>query len=787
MVPQTDQVVYYQYERRHPTPIAELESFLQAWLFFGLLHEILGDLYSYNDFVVLDQTNPKSRKLVSTSNLLTRVEAWVKERQRRTDGAPSYKHVCDCLWLTLTTLLGTSPNLNENLRLSIASVGELLAYAAHKAYAVDSMEKKCPFGWALGAKNDQRSHRMKANGWCPSDIYRINQEASSLQYIYFVSRMKKLNFVSHQSCSEWRCEAFQNQMTVYQGRHRTDGCTCSEYATDLEATIRILAKGRLPLLQISNHRNYESLSVNIIESRSDSRYVAISHVWADGLGNANANALPRCQLSHIQKIVADLNQKSGPVDHGLEVLVWMDTLCCPVVPAEAKNIALSLMKPTYEDARDVLVLDASLQKYDSRLISELELCVRIFTSGWMRRLWTLQEGALAHRLWIQFQDQAINLRSLYDLAISIYHSELGRKGIAQQVIGHYEYLRRNFHLDPDGLASFERSLKNRMVSVASDEPLLIGNLLGLDVTGLLEVKKDQRMEKMWSFMPAVPRGIPQNIVFRVGPRLTTPGYRWAPATLLDSVASSLGLEEHFVAEDEHVGTLSHAGLVVHLPGHLISRTEPLRGFPEMEPWNFSRGLPSDAMWLRGCDDTWYQINESPVASSSTTMSLRDLLEDGSGDHAVLLESNFIRSSGAFPATQGGLLVRCGDDHGDVKHVYSRRPVLVGIVTFPLVCLLRCAYQRAQDLRRDELTGRIAQLHHDGYDPSHPASQSSLNAVHARIRAIASDVDDANVLHAASFVGKPHFSALEGFIITMYMGNYGTLGPRFPSSQAWCVD
>jgi hypothetical protein len=29
-------------------------------------------------------------------------------------------------------------------------------------------------------------------------------------------------------------------------------------------------------------------------------FVAISHVWADGMGNVNENALPRCQLTRIQ-------------------------------------------------------------------------------------------------------------------------------------------------------------------------------------------------------------------------------------------------------------------------------------------------------------------------------------------------------------------------------------------------------------------------------------------------------------------------------------------------------
>ena len=84
-------------------------------------------------------------------------------------------------------------------------------------------------------------------------------------------------------------------------------------------------------------------------------------------------------------------------------------------PDEAKKRALLQMKRTYQDATHVLVLDTSLQLFDSNTISPEETSARILGSGWMRRLWTLQEGAISannKRLWFQFRDRAVSLHPL---------------------------------------------------------------------------------------------------------------------------------------------------------------------------------------------------------------------------------------------------------------------------------------------------------------------------------------------------------------------------------------
>jgi hypothetical protein len=90
--------------------------------------------------------------------------------------------------------------------------------------------------------------------------------------------------------------------------------------------------------------------------------------------------------------------------------IWIDTLCIPVSPQllPFRNKAIGLLGRTFSDTT-VLVLDRELEALSSPHISVLEQNLHILCSGWMRRLWTLQEGMLARELFIQFRDTAVRL------------------------------------------------------------------------------------------------------------------------------------------------------------------------------------------------------------------------------------------------------------------------------------------------------------------------------------------------------------------------------------------
>ena len=388
------QLPFWQHEKLHPTPKEELESFFQTWLFFGLIHEILADLCSPQDFIRASQE--ATEKVLSTSNLISITETWISKVVSG-DIVATYDHLAECLRITFAALRAVNPAFGQRIKLSIASTAEVLGYAVNKAFHIENMarDNKCPAAWRALIDDASWAESMRAAGWCPSQIFVLCQGALSIQSLYYFSALRQPESPSrHQSCSERKCTAYQNNHDKYTTQHCNSDCKCEELSVNVGAVEAILLKAQIPLLRVVPGQLLADLDLEIISSQPDSQYVALSHVWADGLGNPSANALPRCQLLRLQKLLQWSNMPRDSGDNDQELLLWCDTLCCPVKPSEAKDRALLQMKRTYRDATMVLVLDASLQLCDSDPSTPEEMCARISSCGWTRRLWTLQEGTL---------------------------------------------------------------------------------------------------------------------------------------------------------------------------------------------------------------------------------------------------------------------------------------------------------------------------------------------------------------------------------------------------------
>ena len=70
------------------------------------------------------------------------------------------------------------------------------------------------------------------------------------------------------------------------------------------------------------------------ETSVSKRFVAISHVLADGIGNPLENALHECQISRLQILV----NKLYPAKYWA-IPLWIDILCIPVNDPEVRNFA----------------------------------------------------------------------------------------------------------------------------------------------------------------------------------------------------------------------------------------------------------------------------------------------------------------------------------------------------------------------------------------------------------------------------------------------------------------
>ena len=75
-------------------------------------------------------------------------------------------------------------------------------------------------------------------------------------------------------------------MNSYQLVHAVKGCESSEIEVSSDAITKILeVSDSVLLLKIVPGDSLEELRIKLVQYSSDTPYIAISHVWADGLGN----------------------------------------------------------------------------------------------------------------------------------------------------------------------------------------------------------------------------------------------------------------------------------------------------------------------------------------------------------------------------------------------------------------------------------------------------------------------------------------------------------------------
>ncbi len=425
--------------------------------------------------------------------------------------------------------------------------------------------------------------RLRHDGWCPSQLVALFEQFSA-SGLWFISNLERPNPTEEHPmihvrpyvkqirckdeqwgtkdttlCSTTQCRYRTVQQSTYRTKHVNDGCCCMAAHADPGEIARILRNGNIPLI-LSIDQTEESPQITLVESKPALAYVAVSHVWADGLGNLEENALPYCQLLRLSKLIRALPGESSDI-----VLFWMDTICVPpdgTGQNEAQDLAMQSMRQTYEKAAAVLVLDSWLLKVPGNGRSDAENLMRIYCSLWNSRLWTFQEGFLAKELYFQFANLVYNLdegahriRSSNDLEPSLKYTLEAR----------YSDL-RGFRLGNMSTASrllaITRSLMFRSTSVASDEALCLTTLLDLDMARILRCPPERRMEEFWKILPVIPSEVLQPTV----ERLDTEGLRWAPRSLMQH-----GFKEmtpYAVATDYHSRLLSN-GLLFQRQGILF--------------------------------------------------------------------------------------------------------------------------------------------------------------------------------------------------------------------------
>ena len=438
--------------------------------------------------------------------------------------------------------------------------------------------------------------------WCPRTASVIIHDFEMQETCYYLSLGRMSSTRNHNHCSNSVCLALQDSSPCEASHSRRCDSKCKLAKPDMEKVCAVIEASGLPLLKLSRNA-CGKLDVGIEAYRAEIRYHAISHVWADHLTGGSASEINSCRLEDIWRLhetAVRLSQGSPdesyePDDIVLsnfqplsqepalhESYLWIDSLCIPNESSvqHLRNKAVQDMKKIYEQALAVLVLDNDLSKLNPN-VTNRELVARFYTSGWMQRLWTWQEGAVNANVWL-----AMDLDVLVPIKIIAGKMLCGMQGghdPAQTIV--LKALVELLPADPSMSAKMTvaklASCRNRSTSRMGDETICIASFFGLDVKPLTDIAYSQdgyalrRMKHLVSKLDIARI----SLLFARGPRLPFEGFQWAPQTLLapHGIPRSLIFEE--TSDTLPSSHLLPTGLLVSLPTLVV---EPAAHLSVME-------------------------------------------------------------------------------------------------------------------------------------------------------------------------------------------------------------
>ncbi|KAF7507932.1 hypothetical protein GJ744_009966 [Endocarpon pusillum] len=601
--------------------VKEFHQFIQSWLFFGLLATViqLPENESFFDGNFLSEDGWH----INTEKLTDYLEKWQKQEVGRKDGQ-TIRMIRAQVALDLAREVVRNHcsvdgkfyvknRIDEELSLSLMVLGETLTNAKSKivekvGFNIRGWHGDATEGWGNPAC---LLSKMEGDaGWCPRTLHilkgQLKSLATSMLSAYKSHDSAILRRQSHVNCDAMEpCQAKSvNADGIYVTKHHPrcpdpdpKGCPFIE-PDSKEKILAEIEKDNFPLLRYQD----DTKQLQVVPYEPHEKYATISHVWADGYGNPYDNKLWRCQLDYFHTLFKELPARPPGQEY---VLFWIDTLAIPVGKSqrekELRKRAIRRIHDIYTKARYTVVIDNGLIQMKPSTYEGTAM--KILASGWMRRLWTLQEAYLSKRLLFAFKDQHLKnldeLEEMYPKANDSLTSNIptAARNYFHNMLGPDRSARINELSSASGyglLASVWRAAQWRTTSHSEHETLALATLLNVEYDesisqaglsldaenanarsvelekakrGKSQLELDRMMRDLWKVInETCPGSIPSGIIFMPGKRICLEGYRWAPRTWMS------GQEVDYpdpLSILTHPATLTGKGLSVIYPGFLL--------------------------------------------------------------------------------------------------------------------------------------------------------------------------------------------------------------------------
>ncbi|KAI1742871.1 hypothetical protein F4680DRAFT_385306 [Xylaria scruposa] len=379
-------------------------------------------------------------------------------------------------------------------------------------------------------------------GRCGSLAHRL--DFTSSKFYRLMSLPNSQEREDHSLCSMTSCSYSNVDRMTYQTRHTRDCIMCDGVRVLESELVDLIRRDEVPVIR-STMSSDGNVTICVEKMTKDVDYIAISHVWAGGLGNFVGNQLPQCQVqaihedigqtmaSRFSELVPDLSAMASwypsfllpqkPARSGwlsssptsATVRYWMDTLCIPNNYPDERKSAINSMGRIYAGAAAVLVLDPALRSVSYDRLGGARANILIEASPWMARSWPLQEAALANEIYVKFAEGSVRFEHKH-LGIEATLRSLPNKGSDEERLDWFSFegIEGEFatgnslpHTPNEDFVKAWNLLAKRTTSYPGDVPAIFAALVHKSAGEILSIQPACRTWALLNSVDAMPLDI----------------------------------------------------------------------------------------------------------------------------------------------------------------------------------------------------------------------------------------------------------------------------------------